>query len=97
MLTLLPPHSLPSFDLVQTARHHGVASLKRFYFDLVGEGSIIRDEIGVEADGPEEAVAEARAVIEAMDEGDELPTSQWYLIIRAEDGVEIDRLPISSS
>ena len=95
MPTLLPTHPLPSFDLVQTLRHHGVASLKRFYFDLVGEGSIIRDEIGVEADGPEEAVAEARAAITEMEEGDELPLSPWYLIIRTEDGVEIDRLPIS--
>lgn len=67
----------------------------RFYFDLVSEDDVIRDEIGVDAGSPEEVAAEARAVIATMDR-DELPVAagEWHLVIRGEDGVELYRFAI---
>lgn len=68
----------------------------RFYFDLAGEDEIIRDDVGIEAGGPEEVASEARAAIATMKRDDELPVAAggWHLVIRGEDDVELYRFPI---
>ena len=68
----------------------------RFHFDLVSDDILIRDEIGIEADSLEQAVADAGAVIAETRANDELPTdgTAWELVVRDTFGVEYHRLPL---
>lgn len=67
-----------------------------FYFDLVSDASVIRDEVGVGADSLDQALAEARAVIAEMSANDELPDDEvgWELAVRDSAGVERCRIRI---
>lgn len=69
---------------------------ERFYFDIENGKESIRDEEGVEADGLEEALTEARSVIREM--ADELaaadPDEAWTIVVRDASGSSVGRLPI---
>lgn len=68
----------------------------RFHFDLVSGDVLIRDEVGIEADSLEQAVADADAVIAETRAGDDLPMdgSVWQLVVRDAFGVERHRLSL---
>ncbi|MBE7249562.1 MAG: hypothetical protein INR63_31890 [Actinomycetospora chiangmaiensis] len=57
---------------------------QRYFFNLVGPAQAIEDPTGVEADTPDQAEAEARAVIAEMRANGELPAlgPGWQLEIR---------------
>jgi hypothetical protein len=69
---------------------------KRFYFDLRDGQETIQDYEGVEADDLEQALAEARSVIEEL--ADELGAtdlgSPWTLVVRDETGLAVAHVPI---
>jgi hypothetical protein len=69
---------------------------KRFYFDLKDAQETIQDDEGVEADGLEQALAEARSVIGEL--ADELGAtdlgSPWTLVVRDETGLTVAHVPI---
>ena len=69
---------------------------QKFYFDLTNGDDLIRDDEGVDASGPEEAIEEARAVLGEMHRGDgaKMPGDGWQLIIRDEDGAIVETLPL---
>ncbi|AIQ93030.1 MULTISPECIES: hypothetical protein [Methylobacterium] len=68
----------------------------RFYFEIANAEETIRDLVGVEAAGLEEALIEARSVIAEMAEeitgGGREPL--WTLLVRNEAGWLVGRLPI---
>lgn len=66
---------------------------ERFYFDVEDGHDRIRDDVGVEAASLEEALAEARSVIEEMAASVNTGTS-WTLVVRDEAGSVVGRLPI---
>ncbi|MCJ2142769.1 DUF6894 family protein [Methylobacterium sp. E-066] len=71
---------------------------ERFYFDIENGEEILLDEEGVEASSLEEAMNEARSVIEEMAAevtGDN-PGDLWTLVVRASDGSLVGRLPIKN-
>jgi len=57
---------------------------QRYFFNLVGPTQAIEDSTGVEADTPDQAEAEARAVIVEMRASGDLPDlgPGWHLEIR---------------
>ncbi|QRE75535.1 DUF6894 family protein [Methylobacterium aquaticum] len=57
---------------------------QRYFFNLVGPARAIEDPTGVEADTPDQAEAEARAVIAEMRLSGDLPLLEedWQLEIR---------------
>ena len=57
---------------------------QRYFFNLVGPARVIEDPTGVEADTPDQAEAEARAVIAEMRLSGDLPLLEedWQLEIR---------------
>ncbi|MFH6781851.1 MULTISPECIES: DUF6894 family protein [Methylobacterium] len=57
---------------------------QRYFFNLVGPAQAIEDPTGVEADTPDQAEAEARAVIVEMRATGDLPVlgPGWQLEIR---------------
>lgn len=69
---------------------------QKFYFDLTNGEDLIRDDEGVDASGPDEAIEEARAVLSEMRKGDgaTMPGDGWQLIIRDEDGATVKTLPL---
>lgn len=68
----------------------------RFYFDIENGQETIRDELGVEAETLDEALGEARSVIDEMadDLGGADLGSPWTLIVRDATGTLVGRLPI---
>lgn len=70
--------------------------VERFYFDIENGEELIRDEEGVEADSVEQALDEARSVIQEM--ASELTPANhdetWTLIVRDASGSLVGRLPI---
>ncbi|MCJ2123841.1 hypothetical protein MKL11_14990 [Methylobacterium sp. J-077] len=70
---------------------------ERFYFDVENGRERIRDEAGVEAESLEEALAEARSVIEEMAasvSGTAAAGASWTLVVRDAAGSVVGRLPI---
>jgi hypothetical protein len=70
--------------------------LPRFFFDMSNGVETISDGEGVEAADLDEALTEARCVIDEMaDEVAEAdPDQPWTLIVRDEAGSIVGRLPI---
>ena len=68
----------------------------RFHFDLVNGSKIIRDEVGVDAVSPEQAVEEAQAVIADMRERGDLADDEgsWTMVVRDAAGTVVRNLPI---
>ena len=69
---------------------------QRFYFDLTNGQQLIRDDEGVDASGPDEAKNEAQAALDELRGGQQadMPGAGWQLIIRDEDGVTLETLPL---
>ena len=68
---------------------------ERYHFDLEDGLETIRVRDGIEADSADQAVEQARAVIEEMrQEGDGDRTRGWDLVIRDARGGVIRRLPL---
>ena len=69
---------------------------ERFYFDLVNGKETIRDEEGVEADGVDEALIEARSVIAEMadEEANTDLSGPWTMIVRDAAGAVVGRLSV---
>ena len=70
---------------------------KRFYFDLTNGRTTLRDETGVEAASPEEALEQAWAAIDEMRDNGELDDlgRGWQLIIRDDRDTVVQREPIA--
>lgn len=66
----------------------------RYYFDVTDGADLIRDDVGEEANSPEQALEEARAVIAEMRERDELPDGEWEMVVRDAAGTLVGRLPV---
>ena len=64
---------------------------QRFHFDLKNGEDLISDVVGVDADGPDEAIDEARAALEDMRLNEEAPAlgDGWQLIIRDDTGTTL--------
>lgn len=73
-----------------------MALAQRFYFDLTNGSTILRDEEGVPASSLDQAIQEARFVLDEMRRSEELSEQQdgWTLIIRDADGNELATLPV---
>ena len=71
--------------------------LAHFHFDLVNGSDVLRDEDGVNADSPEQAVAQAQAVIAEMSESGELIGDErsWTMVVRDAAGTTVRSLPIA--
>ncbi|KMO41109.1 hypothetical protein VQ03_13375 [Methylobacterium tarhaniae] len=69
---------------------------QRYFFNLVGPASAIEDPTGVEADTPDQAEAEARAVIGEMRTAGDLPIlgGGWQLEIRDGAGRLVRSIPL---
>ncbi|MCJ2095773.1 MULTISPECIES: DUF6894 family protein [unclassified Methylobacterium] len=69
---------------------------ERFYFDVENDRERIRDDVGVEAESLEEALAEAHSVIEEMagSVGRGASGASWTLVVRDAAGSVVGRLPI---
>lgn len=69
---------------------------ERFYFDVENDRERIRDAVGVEAESLEEALAEARSVIDEMagSVGTGETGASWTLVVRDAAGSVVGRLPI---
>ncbi|WP_336491952.1 DUF6894 family protein [Methylobacterium nigriterrae] len=69
--------------------------LKRFYFDLVRQETLIPDEIGVEAADLDEALEQAQlALAEMREDGEAVSDEGWALLIRDEAGTLLRRLSL---
>lgn len=68
---------------------------ERFYFDLIGPHGAVEDAVGVEADDLEEAVAQARSVIDEMrDSGELRGAGVWHLLVRNAGGTLKQSIPL---
>lgn len=69
----------------------------RFYFDLIDDVELIRDDEGVEAADFAQVREQAEAVIAEMREDGALPSHRrrWHLLIRDENGVIRESLGLS--
>ncbi|TGD99891.1 hypothetical protein EU555_11580 [Methylobacterium nonmethylotrophicum] len=69
---------------------------QRYFFNLVGPVRAIEDPTGVEADTPDQAEAEARAVIAEMRASGDLPElgPGWRLEIRDAAGRLVRSIPL---
>ena len=74
----------------------GEAMLVRFYFDLMDDVELIRDDEGVDADTLEQAWTVARAVVAEMRADDEIVPHDrdWQILIRDENGVIRERIAL---
>ena len=63
----------------------------RYYFDLANGRDLVRDDVGVTASGPAEAIKEARAALVEMYRNEEAPEPGdiWRLLIRDEAGTSL--------
>lgn len=69
--------------------------LQRIFFDLQNGSSFLRDTEGVEARDIDQALVEARAVIEEMRGSKDLASADdWHLVIRDESGATLRTLPV---
>ena len=66
----------------------------RYFFDLEDGDDVIRDDVGVEADSPEQAVESAEGVIAEMRARGDLPSGAWEMVIRSADGALVRKLPL---
>lgn len=70
--------------------------LKRFFFDVINDESIIVDEQGVDAANLEQALDDAKIVLGQI--ADELGASSikdsWTLVIRDQSGMTVAHIPI---
>ena len=69
----------------------------RFYFDLTNGLETIRDHQGVEARDLDQAIEEARVVINEMRDSGELSEDEegWILIIKDAEGDTLMTLPVT--
>lgn len=69
---------------------------QRFHFDLTNGEKLIRDDEGVDASGPDEAIEEAQAALEYMRGNEEVlaPGDGWQLIIRDESGLTLKAIAL---
>jgi len=69
---------------------------QRLYFDLTNGQETIRDAEGVSANGLDEAIGEAQAVLDEMQSSTAYaPEDSWQLLIRDEDGTILKTLPLN--
>ena len=70
---------------------------QRYFFNLVGPARAIEDPTGVEADTPDQAEAEALAVIAEMRLSGDLPLlgEDWQLEIRDGTGRLVRSIPLN--
>ncbi|WP_233386047.1 DUF6894 family protein [Methylobacterium sp. C25] len=67
----------------------------RFYFDMVRDDEVVRDEDGVEADDLDDVTKQAALCVEEMKAAGELANGGgWCVVIRDETGDERRRIPI---
>ena len=69
---------------------------QRYYFDLKNGRDLIRDDEGVDASGPDEAIEEAQAALDEMRRNDQgpAPIDGWQLIIRDESGMTVGAISL---
>ena len=69
---------------------------QRFYFDLTNDDDHMRDEEGVVASGPDEAIEEAQAALEDMlcDAGAFVLADSWQMVIRDGSGVMLKAIAL---
>ena len=72
---------------------------QRFHFDLTNGQELLRDDEGVDASGPKEAIEEAQALLDEMRGGveTEMPESGWQLIVRDESGMTLKAISLDKS
>ena len=72
---------------------------QRFHFDLTNGADIIRDDEGIEASGPNEAIEEARAALADMHGNEEapVPAEGWQLLIRDESGAIVKAISLDDA
>ncbi len=71
--------------------------MPRYFFDIMTSVETVRDDIGVDASGPDEVLDQAWIVIaELASEQDTLdPDNDWTLVIRDTAGSVVGKLPLS--
>ncbi len=69
---------------------------QRFYFDLTNSDALIRDDEGVDASGPDEAIEEARAALDEMRGDEEAPALRdgWQIVVRDESGMALKAMSL---
>ena len=70
--------------------------LKRFYFDLVKQETVLVDETGIEAADLDEAQEQAEVALQELYDSDEATEFDegWQLVIRDETGAVLKKLPV---
>lgn len=70
---------------------------QRFHFDLMNGEELIRDDEGIEASSPDEAIKEARAALADMRASEDAPASGegWRLIVRDERGMTVGAISLN--
>ncbi|TNC05223.1 hypothetical protein FF100_36040 [Methylobacterium terricola] len=73
--------------------------MHRFYFDLIGDREIFVDDVGVYADNIEEAIEQAKIVINEMKAGGELAYLKggWRFHIASDDRTIFSSITITES
>jgi hypothetical protein len=76
--------------------HQGSSVLKRFYFDLVRQDTLIPDEIGVKATDLEEALEQAKIALAEMRESGEAVAlgGGWEMLVRDKAGSVLRKLTL---
>ena len=72
---------------------------QRFHFDLTNGEELIRDDDGIEASGPDEAIEEARAAVADMRSNEEtpVPSEGWQLVVRDESGATVKAISLNDA
>ncbi len=71
--------------------------MPRYFFDIVTDTGIVRDDTGVEAADNDEVLDQAWGVISELTADNDIPEvdNVWTLIIRDEAGAVVGKLPLS--
>lgn len=72
---------------------------QRFHFDLTNGEELIRDDEGIEASSPDEAIKEARAAVADMRSNEQalVPAEGWQLVIRNESGATVKAIALDDA
>lgn len=73
--------------------------IQRFHFDLTNGEDLIRDDEGVDASSPNEAIEEARSALDDMRRNEEAPREGdgWQLIVRDESGETVKAISLDDA
>ncbi len=73
--------------------------ISRFYFDLTNGIDTLRDDLGVEANGLDDAIRQTRTVLDEMrdDTNVSVLDDGWELLIRDESGVILMSLAVTEA